>query len=99
MNTNDVVNMTVMIAGRSYPLKVHAADEDVIREIVTELNDKIERFKNTYRNKDKQDLLAMALLTIGVDLHKKEKLFKGNLMHQELDEILSILDNSSTTET
>ena len=69
----EMKNITVLIAGRPYPLKIDASDEPAIRKIVKEVNDKISRFQLTYTNKDKQDCLSMALLTYAVDLHKSKK--------------------------
>ncbi len=63
-------HITVLIAGRPYPLKIDLADEPKIRRIVKEVNDKINRFQLTYTNKDKQDCISMALLTYAVNLHK-----------------------------
>lgn len=69
----DTKNITVLIGGRPYPLKVKSGDEPTIRRIVKEVNEKINRFQLTYTNKDKQDCLAMALLTYAVDLHKSHQ--------------------------
>ena len=63
-------SMQVMIAGRTYPLKVKEQDMESIKQVVEEINDKIKDFQLTYINKDKQDCLAMALLTYAVELHK-----------------------------
>ncbi len=63
-------NITVIIAGRPYPLKVKEGDEPIIRRIVKEVNDKITLYQTTYPRKDRQDWLTMALLTFAVDLHK-----------------------------
>ena len=65
-------NITVLIAGRPYPLKIKDGDEPVIRRIVKEVNDKIALFQNTYPRKDRQDWLAMVLLTYAVDVHKAQ---------------------------
>ena len=65
-------HITVLIAGRPYPLKIDEADEPKIRKIVKEVNDKINRFQLTYTSKDKQDCITMALLTYAVDLHKAQ---------------------------
>lgn len=62
--------ITVVIAGRPYPLKIDAGDEPAIRKIVKDVNEKVNRFQMTYTNKDKQDCLSMALLTYAVDLQK-----------------------------
>jgi cell division protein ZapA (FtsZ GTPase activity inhibitor) len=66
------INITVLIAGRPYPLKIKEGDETIIRRIVKEVNDKIALFQSTYPSKDKQDHFAMALLTLSVDLHKAQ---------------------------
>lgn len=70
MEEQDSKQLTVTIAGRPYPLKIKANDEPVIRRIVKEVNDKINRFQLAYPNREKQDCLAMALLAYAVDLHK-----------------------------
>jgi cell division protein ZapA len=66
----DGKNITVVIAGRPYPLNVKEDDEAAIRKIVKEINEKVNRFQLTYTNKDKQDCLSMALLTYAVDLYR-----------------------------
>ncbi len=70
MDGQDTKSITVLIAGRPYPLKIKAEDEPVIRKIVKEVNEKINRFQLAYTNKDKQDCLSMTVLTYAVDLHK-----------------------------
>ena len=52
-------NITVLIAGRPYPLKIKVGDEPTIRNIVNEVNEKINRFQLTYTKKDKQDCLSI----------------------------------------
>jgi cell division protein ZapA (FtsZ GTPase activity inhibitor) len=70
MDDKELKNITVLIAGRPYPLRVEEADEASMRQIVKEVNDKINGFQLSYNKKDKQDCLSMALLTYAVDLHK-----------------------------
>jgi cell division protein ZapA (FtsZ GTPase activity inhibitor) len=70
MEELDSKQLTVTIAGRPYPLKIKANDEAVIRQIVKEVNEKVNKFQLTYANREKQDCLAMALLAYAVDLHK-----------------------------
>ena len=69
-NQDNKIRITVVIAGRPYSLKVKAEDEPVILRLTKEINDKIRQFQTTYTIKDKQDLLAMTLLSYSVDLHK-----------------------------
>jgi len=76
MDDQDLKSTSVMIAGRSYPLKIQSSDEAEIRDIVKEVNEKVMAFSTTYTKKDKQDCMAMVLLTYAVDLHKLQK--EGN---------------------
>ena len=86
MEGKDMTNITVLIAGRPYPLKVKAGDEEAIRKIVKDVNEKVNRFQLTYTKKDKQDCLSMALLTYAVDLHKAKT---GENNPSGLDPVLS----------
>ena len=99
MEEKDSLQLTVTIAGRPYPLKIKANDEPVIRRIVKEVNEKVNKFQLTYPNREKQDCLSMALLAYAVDLHKASsgpsapasKELSEKLTHLEaiLDEALS----------
>ena len=94
MEEKDTTNITVLIAGRSYPLKIKVGDEAAIRKIVKEVNEKVNRFQLDYTKKDKQDCLSMALLTYAVDLHKAqqgEPSDQGN--HSGLSEKVEQLDS------
>lgn len=68
----DMVSITVLIAGRPYPLKIKAGDEPSIRKIVKDINDTVNRFQLQYTTKDKQDCLAMVALTFAVDSQKND---------------------------
>lgn len=81
--------ITVLIAGRPYPLKIKANDEAAIRRIVKEVNEKINKFQLTYPNRDKQDCLAMAVLAYAVDLHKAKQ---HTTQTKELTDKLNQLD-------
>jgi len=94
MEGQSTKNITVLIAGRPYPLKVKLEDEPVIRKIVKELNEKINRFQLNYTNKDKQDCLSMTLLTYAVDLHKaKQSVHQENSISSKLSDIEILLDS------
>ncbi|MCB0633299.1 MAG: cell division protein ZapA [Lewinella sp.] len=85
--------ITVLIAGRPYPLKIKDSDEPTIRKIVKEINDKINQFQLTYTNKDKQDCLSMAILTYAVDLHKYMQTGQATTPDNEVDQKLSQIDS------
>ena len=93
MDGQELVNMTVMIAGRPYPLKIRKPDEPNIRAIAQDINDKISQYQVTYKNKDKQDCLSMAVLTYAVDLQKaKITLSQYDSIAKRLSELDNLLD-------
>ncbi len=65
-----IVQITVLIAGRPYLLKVNASDEVLIHRLTQEVNDKVAAFKTAQPAKDQQDCLAMALLTYAVEHYR-----------------------------
>ena len=60
--------ISVVIAGRPYPLRVAEAEEDGLRALVKEINDRFNDFQIRYRDRDKQDCLVMTLLTYASEL-------------------------------
>jgi cell division protein ZapA (FtsZ GTPase activity inhibitor) len=73
-DTQELTQITVLIAGKPYPLKVSEADEMVVLKLVNEINEKVTTFQIQYPNKDKQDCLAMTLLSTVVDQFKAKQL-------------------------
>lgn len=93
MEEQDSKQLTVTIAGRPYPLKIKVNDEPVIRQIVKEVNEKVNKFQLTYANREKQDCLAMALLAYAVDLHKASSQTTASPdLSDKLSRIESLLD-------
>ena len=85
--------MTVNIAGRSYPLRVKENDKLSIQQVVDDINEKVRDFQLTYINKDKQDCLAMALLTYAVDYNKiKQENDVSERVNQKVDHLESMID-------
>jgi Cell division protein ZapA len=62
MSTQERIHRDVVIANRTYPLKIYKNDEEKILSIVKSVNHKIELLKAAYDAKDNQDFLAMCIL-------------------------------------
>lgn len=73
MEESNMITITVVIAGRPYPLRVNAEEEAAIRKIVKEVNDKVNHFQMTYTDRDKQDCLSMVALTYAVESFKMQQ--------------------------
>ena len=90
----ELISMSVMIAGRSYPLRVKEGDTESIQQVVDDLNEKIKDFQLTYINKDKQDCLAMSLLTYAVELQKtKQADGSDQSIASKIDLLEKMIDN------
>ena len=57
-----LIPATIIIADRSYRIKLEPKDEEVVRKTVKTINDKIIEFKTMFAGKDMQDYVAMALV-------------------------------------
>lgn len=77
-------------------MKIKANDEPVIRQIVKEVNEKVNKFQLAYANREKQDCLAMALLAYAVDLHKatSQTTASSPAISEKLSRIESLIDEA-----
>ena len=57
-----LIPINIIIADRSYRIKIEPADEEVVRKTIKLINDKIIEYKNQFAGKDMQDYIAMVLL-------------------------------------
>lgn len=68
---DEVIQITVLIAGRPYPLRVLARDEVLMHRLANEISEKVKEFQTKQPGRDKQDCLAMTCLALLVDSHFK----------------------------
>jgi cell division protein ZapA len=59
---DELIPLNVLIADRTYRIKINPKDEEVIRKTAKTINDKLLQFKTTFAGKDMQDYIAMVLL-------------------------------------
>ena len=64
---NKLITINVIIADRTYRLKISPDDEEVVRKTVKFINEKILEFKNNFAGKDMQDFLAMVVLWLATE--------------------------------
>lgn len=55
----DNVSVSIQIAGREYPLRVKAGEEERVRQVALHLQESLTRYKQHGHIVEKQDLLAM----------------------------------------
>ncbi len=91
---NESMNITVLIGGRPYSLSIKTREEHLIRKTVKEINDKVNQFQLTYKQRDKQDCISMALLTAAVDLQKLRLAYAQQGAAEKIDELTGLLDEA-----
>ncbi len=90
------LTITVKIAERPYRLKVKQSEEELIREAVKDIEERITAYAEQYAYKDMQDLLAMVTLQYASSsLHyEKESVYKDNHLMDKLQEINKVLSEN-----
>ena len=58
----ELIPINIVIGDRTYRVKIHPADEEVVRKTLKIINDKIIEFKTQFAGKDMQDYIAMVVL-------------------------------------
>ncbi len=77
---SELIPVNILVADRSYRLKIEAKDEEMVRKTATLINDKIGEFRTQFAGKDMQDYVSMVLLWFateqnqsGIDIVKWEE--------------------------
>lgn len=58
----ELIPVNIVIADRSYRIRIEKADEEKVRQTAALINQKITEFKTQFAGKDMQDFVSMALL-------------------------------------
>lgn len=88
---SDTNSILVVVAGRPYPLRVAARDEEDVRALVNEINERFNGFQVKFSDRDTQDCLVMTLLTYADELRSARKMADTGL-EGELANRLKALD-------
>jgi cell division protein ZapA len=70
---DEKISIKVNIADRWYPLRIAFAEEERIRAAAKRINDRIVRYQQSYKNRDVQDALSIAVLQYVVKLMNYEE--------------------------
>ncbi|WP_207492210.1 cell division protein ZapA [Aridibaculum aurantiacum] len=71
MAENDnLIPVNILIADRSYRLKIEPEDEEMVRRTMKMINEKIVEYRMEFSGKDMQDYVAMVLLWFATELQK-----------------------------
>ncbi|HOW24710.1 MAG TPA: cell division protein ZapA [Bacteroidales bacterium] len=89
------LSITLSLANRSYHMKIHPRDEEIVRKAAKEINELMKEYADIYAFNDQQDLLAMvALHFTTAAIHAEYKLLASETM---ISQRLSELDEALTS--
>jgi hypothetical protein len=91
---NELIPVTIVIGDRTYRLRIHPKDEEVLRKTVKTISEKIIEFKTQFAGKDMQDYVAMVLIWFATEQNaaSSQQLEKDNISSQ-LETIERMLEN------
>ena len=91
---SELIPVTILIADRTYRLRIDPKDEEVLRKTVKTISEKIIEYKTQFAGKDMQDYVAMVLIWFATEQNAAttQQMEKDNLSGQ-LDSIERMLEN------
>ncbi len=93
-----LIPVNIVIADRSYRLKIDPKDEEIVRKTIKIINEKIVEFKTIFSGKDLQDYVAMVLLWFATEQQKPVIDDTTTVESQaELKKINELLDKALTS--
>jgi cell division protein ZapA len=95
-DNSNFYEITVLLAGRTYPVMVSQNEEKIVVAIAKQLNQQVDEMQSRYGSRlNKQDLLAMLLLTRSKELQDvKSQFMQLHALDQQLQQLEDILDES-----
>ena len=91
----ELIPVNIVIADRTYRLKIVFSDEEMVRKTAGLINDKITEFKTNFSGKDMQDYVSMALLWFATEQSQSENLLvKWNDLALQLGGLENQLDKA-----
>ena len=84
------ISINIVIGDRNYRVRIAVEDEESVRKIAKQINDKIIEFKTSFAGKDMQDYISMVLLWFVTEQQQGSFTISG--LSEELDGIEKLLD-------
>ncbi len=92
----ELIPVNVVIADRTYRLKISPEDEELVRKSAKLINEKIVEFRNNFAGKDMQDYVSMALFWFVTEQNRSggAALLEQHSLKERLNMLEQIVDKS-----
>lgn len=92
---SELIPVNILVADRTYRLKIDGADEEMVRKTAGLINDKITEFKTHFAGKDMQDYVAMVLLWFATEQNQSGiDMVKWGEATEKLDALEKMVDKA-----
>ena len=96
----ELIPANIVIADRSYRLKIEIQHEELLRKTAKLINDKIIEFRNDFAGKDTQDYIAMVLLWMATEQQRSQQyIIEATETTKQLQALEAILDKLELEKT
>lgn len=89
-----LIPINIVIADRTYRVRVAPNDEEVVRKTLKMINDKIIDFKREFAGKDMQDYISMVILWYATQQQNAQELDSVKTLGDSLNKIETLLDKT-----
>jgi len=88
-----LIPINIVIADRTYRIRISPKDEETVRGTVKIINDKLLEFKTQFAGKDMQDYVSMVILWFATQQKASEsRLTSDDLFQDKLQKLEDMLD-------
>lgn len=93
--SQQLIPINIIVADRSYRLRIEPEDEEMVRGTIKKLNEKIKDYKTNFAGKDMQDYVSMVLLWFATEQQKPtpEQISRNN-NEEKLNKIEDLLNKA-----
>jgi len=96
----ELIPANIVIADRSYRLKIEMKHEELLRKTAKLINDKIIEYRNDFAGKDTQDYIAMVLLWMATEQQRSQQyIIEAAETTKQLQGLEAILDKVEADKT
>lgn len=91
----ELIPLNIVVADRSYRIKMRPEEEEAVRRVMKEVNEKIVDFRQAYAGKDFQDYISMALIMYATHPFTSGGIAQGNAspyLAEKLQHIEQLID-------
>ncbi len=89
-----LIPINIVIADRTYRIRIAPGDEETVRSTVKVINEKILEFKTQFAGKDMQDYVSMVILWFATQQKAAEQRPLSDNMEEKLTELEQLLDQA-----